>query len=128
MQRRKTVIHFFVFLAAILSALTLMSPYAFNAHASVGCPVGMDAYWKLDETGGSTFDDSFGTNDGVCAGTCPDPAATGKIDGGMQFRRNLSTGIDALGDSFNWPMSTSFSVELWMMKESACSNTTGERQ
>ena len=74
MQRRKTVIHFFVFLAAILSALALMSPCAFTAHASVGCPVEMEAYWKLDEAGGSIFDDFFGTNDAFCAGTCPESA------------------------------------------------------
>jgi lysophospholipase L1-like esterase len=124
MQRRKTVIHPFLFLAAILSALTLMLPCAFTAHASVGCPVEMEAYWKLDETSGSTFDDSSGTNDAFCADTCPEPTANGKIGGGMRFARDLSTGIDALGDSFNWSQNASFSVELWMKKASVCSNST----
>ena len=36
------------------------------------CPTGMIAYWRLDETSGSIYDDFYDGHDGECAGDyCP---------------------------------------------------------
>ena len=52
----------------------------------------MFAYWKLNETSGTTYDDFYDGHDGGCAGVCPDPAA-GRLDGGQEFNGS-NTGIN----------------------------------
>ena len=85
------------------------------------CPTDMFAYWKLDETSGSTYDDFYDGHDGGCAGSCPYPA-TGYINGGQDFNGS-STGIDVPADvGFDWGATDSFSIEFWMQADSgACS-------
>jgi PKD repeat protein len=86
-----------------------------------GCPTGMQAYWHLDEGAGSVaVDDSFGANHAVCAGACPQ-TVSGEIFNAKQFDGS-STGLSALGDSFNWNSGTSFSVEFWM-KKTGCTSS-----
>jgi hypothetical protein len=97
------------------------------AQSVSGCSPNMQAYWKLDESGGGTYEDLLdinGRNNGVCSDRCPQPVAEGKIAGGQQFTRDLSTGINALGGSFNWTGNASFSIELWMKKDTPCSDLT----
>ncbi len=111
-----------LFLAGVFLAL----PMEVAAMSGSG---GMVAYWKLDEQAGGTYDDlldSNGENSGVCATACPEPSAGGKIGGSQVFDRNLSRGINVLGDAFNWEQGDSFSIELWMKKSSACSGTTSD--
>ena len=85
------------------------------------CPTDMLAYWKLDETSGSTYDDFYDGHDGGCAGQCPIPA-TGHVNGGQEFDGS-NTGIDVPtvpgDDSFNWGVNDSFSIEFWMQTDSA---------
>jgi uncharacterized repeat protein (TIGR01451 family) len=85
------------------------------------CPNDMLAYWKLDETGGSTYDDFHYGYDGECAGTCPAPAA-GQVNGGQAFDGS-SSGIDVSvvpgDDSFDWGAQDSFSIEFWLQTDSA---------
>ena len=82
------------------------------------CPTDMFAYWKLDETSGSTYDDFHDGHDGGCAGSCPGPA-TGYISGGQEFNGS-STGIDVPADGdFDWGATDSFSIEFWMQTDSA---------
>jgi len=85
------------------------------------CPADMASYWKLDETGGTSYDDHYNGHDGVCAGQCPTPSAA-RINGGQAFNGN-NTGIDVPAmpgdDSFNWGADDSFSVEFWMKADSA---------
>jgi hypothetical protein len=85
------------------------------------CPSDMVAYWKLDETSGSTYDDFHYGHDGECAGTCPAPA-TGHVNGGQAFDGNNS-GIDVSvvpgDDSFDWGAQDSFSIEFWLQTDSA---------
>jgi len=82
------------------------------------CPARMVAYWRLDETGGPTYDDFYDGHDGECAGNCPDPA-TGHVNGGQAFNGS-NTGIDVLADEdFNWGVHDSFSIEFWLRTDSA---------
>ena len=47
------------------------------------CPDGIVGYWKLDESGGSTYADFVGGNDGTGAA---DPVATpGRVAGAQDF-------------------------------------------
>ena len=89
-----------------------------------GCPSDMIAYWKLDETASGIYVDSFGDNDGVCAGTCPDTLADGKINGGQRFERSSQTGIDIpVNATFNWGSGDSFSMEFWMKRNGPIGGT-----
>ena len=81
---------------------------------------GMIAYWKLDETSGATYYDSYDGHDGACEGQCPTPA-TGHIDGGQAFNGS-NTGIDVPADAdFDWGPTDSFSIEFWLQTTSDCS-------
>jgi len=84
------------------------------AHEGTLCPTDMLAYWKLDETSGTTYYDFYDGHDGECAGDCPDPA-TGHINGGQVF--SSTTGIDVPADEdFDWGAGDSFSIEFWMRR------------
>ncbi|MFZ5917452.1 MAG: DUF7507 domain-containing protein [Chloroflexota bacterium] len=88
------------------------------------CPADMIAYWRLDETTGSTYDDYYNGHDAQCAGDCPTPAA-GHIDGGQAFNGS-TTGLDAPAvpgdDSLNWAVDEDFTIELWAQVDvGACS-------
>jgi len=91
------------------------------------CPDHMIAYWKLDETSGTTYDDFYDGHDGQCAGSCPIPV-TGHVNGGQAFNGS-NTGIDVPAvpgdDSFNWDVDDSFSIEFWMKADSAGSCSHG---
>jgi uncharacterized repeat protein (TIGR02543 family) len=88
-------------------------------------PYNLAAYWKLDETESSFYDDIIGDNDGECpvSGNCPSPTTDGKLGGGQVFDRSLETGIDVPGQDFDWGKDDSFTIAFWMNKESACSGT-----
>ena len=80
------------------------------------CPEGMVAYWRLDETRGSTYDDFYVGHDGVCADRCPLPAE-GVVNGGQEFNgRNSGVNVPAIpgDDSINWGVEDGFSIEFWM--------------
>jgi len=75
----------------------------------------MIAYWKLDETSGTTYHDFYDGHDGECAGDCPNSAA-GHVNGGQVFNGS-STGIDVPADKdFDWGAHDSFSIEFWMRR------------
>jgi len=95
---------------------------AFTIHvaAITPCPLDMTSYWKLDETSGTTYDDSYDDNDGACAGACPSPTTDGKVNGGQVFDGD-TTGIDVPADtSFDWAPNDSFSIEFWMKRPGVC--------
>jgi len=91
------------------------------------CPPDMLSYWRLDETSGTTYADSFDDNPGSCreVGKCPAPAS-GKVNGGQSFVRADQEGIDTPASDFNWGPNDSFSIEFWMKKDSPCSGTATE--
>jgi uncharacterized repeat protein (TIGR01451 family) len=80
------------------------------------CPADMVAYWKLDENSGPSYADLYDVHPGECAGECP-TAVSGHIGMSQQFNgrtTGLSVGVTAPDDAFNWNLTDSFSVELWM--------------
>lgn len=81
--------------------------------ATIQCPPHMLSYWHLDEETGGTYEDGYGTYDGLCAGSCP-TAAAGLIGGAQQFNRFEGTGINVPGELVSWEDNESFSVEFWM--------------
>jgi uncharacterized repeat protein (TIGR01451 family) len=85
---------------------------------TLACPAGMVAYWKLDESSGPPYDDYYRNHNGTCAGQCPTSVA-GHINAGQAFNSS-TTGINVPADkAFNWGLTDSFSIELWMRTNSA---------
>ena len=79
----------------------------------------MTHYWKFDELAGQSYEDVFGFSAAACTTNCP-AAATGIIGGAQQFDSN--TQLNADGDTANWGVNDSFSVEFWL-KTAGCSGT-----
>jgi hypothetical protein len=81
------------------------------------CPADITAFWPLDETSGSIYDDFYNGHDATCTGTgetCPTSTSSGQINGAQDFNgSNTRLNVPAHAD-FNWGQSDSFSIELWM--------------
>ncbi len=77
-------------------------------------PSGIVSYWTLDETGGPTFLDETGQNDGTCTTNCPDPIA-GLVGGAQYFNGTQSINV-ASESSLDWQLGESFSIEFWIRK------------
>jgi len=80
------------------------------------------AYWDLDETSGTIFDDSLGTNHGNCVGdNCPTSVA-GTTNGG-QFFIDSDKDLISIPSStdFEFTASSSFSVGAWVKTTQDCS-------
>lgn len=82
------------------------------------------SYWKLDETGGNTFIDSAGTQNGGCATACPSPTNDGQINGGQVFSNTAGINVPASG-AYDWGSNDSFSIEVWVkgMPGQTCATT-----
>lgn len=106
----------------LLTIPVIIPPEAF-ARSLNACPKGMQSFWDLDETGGSTYLDLVGLNHAVCVGTCPEADPSGKIQGGQRFNRLFSTGMNVSGHPFDWRPGSTFTLEFWMRKESSCSGS-----
>jgi lysophospholipase L1-like esterase len=77
------------------------------------CPAGMVSYWKLDETGGTTYDDYYNGRDGQASASAPTPEANGRV-GGCQDFNGTSDRITVADDlAFDWGATSSFTVEVW---------------
>lgn len=78
------------------------------------CPTGLLGLWKLNETAGPTYIDSYGSRDGTAA--VSPSSTTGIVNKGQIF--NANTKIDLLdpdGDSgFDWTQNDDFSIEVWL--------------
>ena len=86
------------------------------------CPEDMIHYWKLDETAGAPYLDSYGTNDATCI-NCPTPF-TGIVDGAQWFDGADDEVNIADDDTFDWGADDSFTIEYWMMTDQS---TSGNR-
>jgi len=77
----------------------------------VPLPTELVAYWKLDETEGSTAQDSVGDNDGTLNGEPVWQPASGKVDGALEF-----DGVDdyVSTDFILNPREGPFSVFAWI--------------
>ncbi|MFH1845527.1 MAG: LamG-like jellyroll fold domain-containing protein, partial [bacterium] len=81
------------------------------------CPPSMLSYWKLDETGGSTYEDFLGGNN-ASSGSLPTPV-TGQVGGAQEFNGS-SHQINAPSSSlYNWGNNDSFSIEYWLQTPSS---------
>lgn len=91
---------------------------------AAGCPPGLSAFLKLDETQSNPplYADVFRAHNGVCEGVCPAPTA-GRINSGQAFTKSATTGIRlpplASQPSFNWAAGDSFAVAFWMKSDPA---------
>lgn len=90
------------------------------------CPANLAAYWKLDETSGTIFDDFIGASDGTCTGNqCP-ATATGKVGSARDFD-GTNDQISIPGSStFSWGADESFSIEAWVKGDSNTCNGGNE--
>jgi len=75
------------------------------------CPEHMIHYWKLNETSGSTYLDSYGDLDGSAI-NIPTPAV-GLINGAQDFDGTSEYITVADDDSLDWGSTDSFTIELW---------------
>ncbi len=89
---------------------------------SEGCPPGMAHYWELNETIGGTYDDSFDALDATCT-NCPTPVA-GIVGGAQEFDRSTDQVNIADDNSYDWGVSSSFTVEFWLRKPTGCAGAT----
>jgi hypothetical protein len=80
------------------------------------CPEGMSHYWRLDETAGQPYQDSHGTAMATCS-SCPTPG-TGVVNGAQLFDGAVTVTVSDDG-TFDWDPPSSFSIEVWMRKESS---------
>ena len=82
----------------------------------------MIAYWPLDETAGSSYDDLYDGHTGACAGAAPRRSRAR-----LAARRTLATadGDEACGShpDFDWGANDSFTVEFWMKRGGPCRRT-----
>ncbi len=106
-----------------LAAETAESPEAPDFAAGNGqtesCPVGMIAYWHLDETSGTTFVDRIQGINASCTGNqCP-AFVQGRVNGALAFD-GINDRVSAPNHpDFDWLNNDSFSLELWA-KTSSC--------
>jgi lysophospholipase L1-like esterase len=78
-------------------------------------------YWHLDETTGSDLQDVRGNNNASERfNTFP---SQGKIGGSQYFNDTSEVNIPNDND-FNWTANSSFSLEFWMKKTSACPSSS----
>ncbi len=101
--------------------LILLFGIAFSAVEASGslrnCPDGIADYWRLDESSTGSYQDYISGNNGVCDGGCPSPVS-GVINNGQLFDGNNDGIAVAARSSFDWLASDSFSIELWIQRDS----------
>jgi VCBS repeat-containing protein len=110
-------------LYTLVALLSLMAPEFIYAE---NCPDNAISYWKLDETSTFSFEDSIGTNVGSCASVCPTAEQNdGAVNGSKRF--SGSSGIDVpAAAGFDWPSTSSFSIEMWVKRTTSTLNANGE--
>ena len=118
---------------ASVSALDQTDPVPGNDSAAVDVsvaatsgspPVGLVDYWKLDETGGTSYLNVVAGGPSANCSACPTPVA-GRVGGAQEFD-GVSQEVTVADDSsFDWSHSARFSIEAWIKRGSPCS-VTGE--
>ncbi|UCH82621.1 MAG: putative Ig domain-containing protein [Candidatus Latescibacterota bacterium] len=101
-----------VTVVATNSAGTDDQSFTINVTEPLLCPDGVVAYWKLDETSGTSYADSYDGNHGQASTSAPTPAAG--IVGGAQDFNGTSDRITVDDDpSLDWAGNQSLTIELW---------------
>jgi len=87
--------------------------FAINVSPEPVCPTDITSYWKLDETSGTTYLDTYDGLHGSASPVAPSPAAGG-IVGGAQYFNGSNNYITVPDDaSLDWAADASFTIELW---------------
>jgi len=89
-----------------------------------GCPAGLIAYWKLDETSGPPFVDSIGGHDATCTTDCP-VSTTGIVNHALKFNSTTTATVQA-NVAFDFGVGDSFSVEAWISMTAATTCSPAE--
>ena len=84
------------------------------------CPAGMVAYWRLQESGGTTFSDEKNSHDAMASSA---PSQVAGISGKGQFFGGFSYLSVPSHSQFNWASNSSFAIELWVKFSNSEANT-----
>lgn len=94
------------------------------AHSMAGCPENLAAYWHLEEASDTApYIDSMGSHHGACElpDGCPSRDNDGVVGSSQEF--DGSDGIEIpTNPIFDWTLSESFTLELWVKHSSDISS------
>jgi hypothetical protein len=78
------------------------------------CRTDAIAYWKLDETSGTSYANSINSSHtATCSGNCPTPTV-GQVNGALSFDgTDRSVNVSSSTD-FDWPNNSGFSISVWV--------------
>lgn len=79
------------------------------------CPEEISHYWKLDETDGDVYIDSWGGLDGECV-DCPSPVG-GVVESAQYFGSETLIYFED-DDTYEWGADQSFTIESWVKVDS----------
>ena len=97
-----------------------------NAFGSLNnCPDEIRGYWKLDESITGSYTDTIAGLDGECGSICPSPLTAAVVGRGQLFDGNDTISVPA-ALIFNWLASESFSIELWVRRNTGTISGTFE--
>jgi uncharacterized protein (DUF1330 family) len=87
--------------------------YDIYVAAAPDCPLGMTAYWQLNETSGNSYEDIYDGHHASAPVSVPTPATDGVVEGCQDFN-GTSDYIEVPDHAdFDWPADASFSIEVW---------------
>jgi VCBS repeat-containing protein len=113
-MKKKTHLLLFVVLAFLVEAFSLL-PEAIGA--SGNCPDGIASYWNLNAGTGGVYQDVISNINGICGIGCPS-TVSGAVDNSQMFDGATDSLVINADASFNWSASQSFTVELWLRRNS----------
>jgi hypothetical protein len=108
--------------SATVKARAFRGGYNDSALASAAFQVvssNMLHYWKLDETGGSVYQDLMGAVNARCSADCPD-SVMGLVRRAQEFNGTANELNVANAGSLDWASNANFSIEFWINKDAAC--------
>jgi hypothetical protein len=92
--------------------LLIMNIFIISSGFAQTCPSGMVSYWKLDDVSDNLFVDYYGNHDASAENSVAN-VENGKIGAAKSFD---GTNVVIVNDhaDFNFPVNSSFSIELWV--------------
>ena len=109
---KKTKMSLFCLVGFAVAALALLA----TTPGFAACPEDIVAYWKLNETSGSSYADFIKGNDGT-GNEAPEAEPDGLIEGAQRFN-GTNDGIDVdASNAFDWRPTESFTIEFWLNTE-----------
>ena len=107
------------------AAYDKMADLWYSALSTVLTPIVPVHLWKLDETAGPTYVDSYSGSDGTCTDPgCPVPVA-GQVNGAQEFDGSDEIVVTDT-TTFDWAADANVTIEFWMMKSYASTKEENE--